>query len=215
MRRQVALAASLAAVAVAGCGAEDSSDDSLSPARPETVGTLSEESAREPIVQDVKTIRTTLESGQFYEGVVAIHDVIDRAAEMSAGPGQDEVELSQRGAELLRAELPRLVAMLEESEPQARQRLRTARFKTEAGEKLRQIGLRLLTDQLRNFQALRDFIVDNYDPTWGALQPGWGRASTSDVRRKHEERLNELLTSLPPEERKALFRAVREVFGTS
>jgi hypothetical protein len=216
MRRRVALAASFAAVAVAGCGGADSSDDSSSPARPpETVGTPSAESAQEAIIQDLKTIQTAMGSGQYDEGVVGIYDLMKRAGEMDEARGEDEPELSRRAAELYLAELPRLVAMLEESDPLVRQRLKAARFKTEAGEKLRQIGFSFLTDQLRTFQALRDFIVASYDPTWGDLNVWFQPVHTGDYRRRLGRRFNALVRSLSPDERKAMRRAIPEVFGAS
>jgi hypothetical protein len=187
-----------AALWAGGCGGE-SSDPLVEPPR-ETVGTLSEESAREAIVQDVNAIREAMESGRADEATLAIYELLNRAGEVDVA----------EGGRMIRRELPRLVETFVASHPAVRGRVEELALRTEGGEAVRELALELLDEDLRLFRSFRDDVAES-ELTWGAAVR-FGEENNALVQRS-SERIDEILAGMPEDDRAALEQAVREVFG--
>jgi len=116
-----------------------------------------------------------------------------------------------RGARLIRTNVPPLVDRLDSSEPLVRARVKQLRLRTKAGTLNRKLGLDVLADDARTLRRFRRDLVAGVDPWSAGLR--FGNANNAS-RRRYVAGLQRLLRALPAAAREALERAVQELYGT-
>jgi hypothetical protein len=195
MKRFPALLAALALL-VAGCAG-----DKPSPAG----GTLSEKTARKPFIRDLTALREAMQSDKGDEAVSGIYDLLDRAtAEKDVGVG----------AQMIRRELPGLVATLVASAPKVRPRVRAVKLQTSSAEAVRALDIDVFDEDVEMFQAFQADVAARspHTDTWLAVAR-WARRNNAVVNRVGA-RLKRIMRGLRPEDRDALVKAFREASGT-
>lgn len=193
---------SFALVLLLASGCADDPEEPVVQPSPETVGTLSEESQANPLLQDITAIRQAMESSRADDAISGIYEVINDGGEMD----------SPEGSEHIRAEVPALVATLNRTAPSAQRRVSSLSLRTEAGQAVRTFALGVLASQVRNFNYLADRLRRS-ETAWGAVLQ-WGERNNASSRRSGQK-LEEFRRKLAPQDRAALDRAVKEVFGAA
>jgi hypothetical protein len=139
------------------CGCVGHSEPPVTEGRT-TVGTLSNETSSNAIVQDITAVRTASDSGQADEALMAIYDLVQEAS-------AQEVD---QGAETLRSELPGLVAQLNAAAPVALARLSALELQTDGGKRFRDVLMKLLRGQTKSSNDLNEDVATS-GPTREAL----------------------------------------------
>ncbi len=196
--RGVAVVTLLASGLLVGCGGSKN-QPAVEPGLT-TVGTLSKQSAAQPVVQDMNAIRAAMNSGQEAVAFNGIYDLINRAV------ADKDVK---HAAATVRRELPGLVATLTRSYPAVRDRVRALKLKTQTGVRFRRFALAILHDDLVLSQSLNANVAHS-QYVFTAVER-WGKKNNTNLARDNA-RLNALVARASPTERAALKRAVREVF---
>jgi hypothetical protein len=185
---------------LAGCGGGKSRPAIAPP--PTTVGTLSQQSKAQPVVQDVRAVRRAMTSGQADNAFVGIYDLVNRAvADKNA----------HHGDRTIRRELPGLVATLERSYPSTRARVSALKLKSSTGREFQRFALGILHDDLVLSRSLNADVARSQNAFLAVER--WGNKTNADLR-KDNARLRQIVSGAPADQRTALIRAVREVFGS-
>lgn len=167
---------------------------------PTTLETLSNETASNAIVQDIATIRTTVDSGQADDAVLALKDLVIRAGGQKA----------DQASRTMRDELPELVAQLNAAAPVALAGLSALELQTDEGRRVRDVVMNLLRGQTKYFNDL-DKNVAAREPTREALVR-W-KAKNDALSDQLGAELEALVNSLPAEQRVAVRLAVYKLFA--
>lgn len=201
--RQITVGAALlaAVMATAGCGSGSSSSSQVIEPGPTTVGTVSAPLAKTAILRDVATVRAVVDASESTRMIGQIYAVINRAgAEKSA----------TKGAAILRARIPPLVARFELDYQSTLDRLAALHFRTRAGGQVRRLDVTLLHGWQQVLPQLRsDLATKTY--AWDAIVSFGNRNNKLSGRLQRQ--LSGLLASLPASQRRVLRQAVAQTFG--
>lgn len=187
---------------LAGCGGSGSSTNGqLIEPEPTTVGTVSAALARTAVLADVARARAVVDTSGATHAIQSIYTVINKAgAEKKAG----------KGAVILRAEIPPLVARFEADYQPTLDRLNALRFKTATGAEVRKLDLSVLRGWQKVLPELRsDLATKTY--AWDAIVSFGTRNNKLSASLKAQ--LAAMLKKLPSAQRRLLAEAVKQTYG--
>jgi hypothetical protein len=167
-----------------------------------TVGTVSENVSRSPIVRDMNAIREANDSSPCGKAITRIYSLLNRA-----GAAKD----ATTGAVVIRARLPVLVGIFERSYPSTKAKILRLRLRTQGGRAIRQMDLQLLERWSRELTRFRDDVASS-SITWFAVTR-FGKRNNASVA-SLTKTIRGIITKLPPEQRKSVLLAVQQMFGT-
>jgi hypothetical protein len=191
--------AALIVLGLTACGGGTSSK--VFPDGPTTVGTVSEDVAKSPLIEDVTTLRRAMDNDAA-AAVSTMYDIINRAGAIKA---------PNKGSEMIRKRLPGIVDAYQAAYRAARDKVAAIRPRTNGGRAVRRLDLEVLDDWHRELPRFSADVARTTDSEWAAVIR-FGKRTDKMIAR-YSPQLRTLLSSLPPGQRAALQKALKQTFG--
>lgn len=187
---------------VAGCGNTES-EEPLVETLPALTGTLSDESLANPAVHEVTQTREAVEAAGFGAAVVKIYELLNAAAKKADTD-------NAAGGQMLRENLPPLIAELRRTYPRAREAAQNSRAKTAMGRAMREVLLTVMDMQYASMVELGDRVANN-PRTWTAVA-AWGDTNNAAVQHARQQ-VEKAMSNVPASQRAAMEKAIAEAGG--